>query len=136
MNPDVPARIKLTNSDAIAPPGGHYSHVCSAAGMAFISGMLPISHDGTPLTNAPFETQARQVLGNLQACLEGMGLTPDDLVQVRVYITDMATWPEFNRVYAQWLGSHRPARAVAGVAELHYGLAVEVEAVAITDGAS
>ena len=43
----------------------------------------------------------------------------------------MADWPRFNRIYADWIGEHRPARAVAGVAELHFGLAVEVEATAI-----
>ncbi|MDH0867551.1 RidA family protein [Mitsuaria sp. GD03876] len=123
--------IELADSEALSPPAGHCSHVSVAAGLAFISGMLPIDREGTPLKDASFETQTRQVLANLEAALDRVGLTPRDLLQVRVYITDIAQWPAFNRLYAEWIGSHRPARAVAGVAELHYGLAVEVEAVAL-----
>ncbi|ECE6505458.1 RidA family protein, partial [Salmonella enterica subsp. salamae] len=40
-------------------------------------------------------------------------------------------WPVFNKVYAEWIGEFRPSRAVAGVSELHYGAAVEVEAIAL-----
>lgn len=123
-------RISLVNSETISPPAGHYSHVSTASGLAFISGMLPITPDGKPLGDASFEQQTLQVLANVEDCLERAGLTKDDLVQVRVYVTDILKWPEFNRLYAEWIGSHRPARAVAGVSELHFGLAVEVEAVA------
>jgi len=132
MNTHATTRITLANSESIAPPAGHYSHVCSAGGMSFISGMLPIAKDGTPMSGAPFDLQASQVLSNLQACLDQVGLTKEDLVQVRVYVTDITKWPEFNRLYADWIGTHRPARAVAGVAELHFGLVVEVEAVALS----
>jgi 2-iminobutanoate/2-iminopropanoate deaminase len=127
-------RISLVNSDTISPPAGHYSHVSTAAGLAFISGMLPITPDGEPLKDASFEQQTLRVLANVEDCLERAGLTRDDLVQVRVYVTDILKWPEFNRLYAEWIGSHRPARAVAGVSELHFGLAVEVEAVARIPG--
>jgi len=34
-------------------------------------------------------------------------------------------------IYADWIGDHRPARAVAGVATLHFGLLIEVEALAL-----
>ena len=34
----------------------------TAAGLAFVAGQLPITPDGTKLTGAPFELQARQVL--------------------------------------------------------------------------
>jgi 2-iminobutanoate/2-iminopropanoate deaminase len=123
--------ISCSNSSTITPPGGHYSHVCVAAGQAFISGQLPIQPDGTALTGRSFEDQTAQVLANLEACLACAGVSKDNLVQVRVYITDMNNWPLFNESYAKWLGDHRPARAVAGVSELHFGLDVEVEAIAL-----
>ncbi len=127
MRPD----ISLANSESLSPPAGHYSHISVAAGLAFISGMLPITADGRPLERAPFERQAQQVLSNIDSCLRSVGLARNDLVQVRVYVTDISNWPTFNQLYAEWIGPHRPARAVAGVAQLHYGLAIEVEAVAL-----
>jgi len=115
---------------SLVAPRGHYSHVAIAHGLAFVSGQLPLDEHGQPLSQAPFADQALQTLENLNACLGANGLTRADLVQVRVYVTDIADWPEFDAVYARWLGEHRPARAVVGVKELHHGVAVEVEAVA------
>ena len=52
-------------------------------------------------------------------------------MQVRVYVTDIASWPAFNAIYAHWIGDARPARAVVPVPELHYGFMIEIEAVAL-----
>ena len=121
---------KSVNPDANAKPGGHYSHGTVANGFVFVSGQLPIARDGRKLTGATFAEQARQVLANVQAVLEAAGSSIDRLVQVRVYVDDVANWPEFNAIYAQWAGDSRPSRAVVPVGALHYGLKIEVEAVA------
>ncbi|SPJ32223.1 RidA family protein [Kushneria phyllosphaerae] len=123
--------LRCENSSEISRPGGHYSHVCMGAGQVFISGQLPIRSDGSQLNDASFEDQARQVLANVDACLACAGVERKNLMQVRIYVTDINNWPAFNALYAEWLGAHRPARAVAGVAQLHFGFAVEVEAVAL-----
>lgn len=115
----------------LAAPGGHYSHAVRAGGFVFVAGQLPIRPDGTRLTGAPFDDQARQVLANVRAALEAAGSSVPRLVQVRVYVTDIAHWPAFNALYAPWAGEHRPARAVVPVPELHHGLLIEVEAVAL-----
>lgn len=123
--------ISCTNVGDSTPPAGHYSHVCIANGLAFVSGQLPIDKNGKALSESSFETQAEQVLRNVDACLNEVGVTRESLVQVRVFVSDMAYWPAFNKVYADWLGNHRPARAVAQSSSLHYGAAVEVEAIAL-----
>jgi enamine deaminase RidA (YjgF/YER057c/UK114 family) len=79
-----------------------------------VAGQLPIAPDGRKLSDAGFEDQARQVLANVEAALVGAGSRLDHLVQVRVYLTDIAHWPAFNTLYAAWLGPHRPARATEG----------------------
>jgi reactive intermediate/imine deaminase len=115
----------------MAPPKGHYSHAAVGAGLVFVSGQLPVAEDGTVLHAQPFEVQARQVLANVAAAVRGGGSSIERLLQVRVYITDIALWPAFNEIYAQWVGSARPARAVVPVPQLHYGCSLEVEAVAL-----
>ncbi|HKC34177.1 MAG TPA: RidA family protein [Xanthobacteraceae bacterium] len=125
------ADIGQINPTAMAPPGGHYSHAVTAGGMVFVSGQLPIAPDGTKLNDAPFEAQARQVLDNVALALAAAGSAVDRLVQVRVYVTDIQSWPAFNTLYAAWAGSARPARAVVPVPMLHYGFKIEVEAVAL-----
>lgn len=115
----------------LAAPRGHYSHAVAGAGLVFVSGQLPVSADGQLLADAPFEAQARQVLHNVDAALRSAGSSVDKLLQVRVYVTDIALWPAFNAIYAQWCGKARPARAVVPVPQLHYGFLIEVEATAL-----
>ena len=124
-NPVCPPAAELT------PPGGHYSHGTVANGLVFVSGQLPIAADGTRLVGAPFDQQARQALANVEAVLRAAGSSIARLVQVRVYLADIAQWPEFNALYATWAGDARPARAVVPTGPLHFGLLVEVEAIAL-----
>jgi reactive intermediate/imine deaminase len=123
--------MKTIQPQALPAPGGHYSHAVVANGFVFVSGQLPITADGRKLVDAPFERQAQQVLANVQAALEAAGSSVAQLVQVRVYVDDIAHWPAFNAVYAAWAGAARPARAVVPTGLLHFGLKVEVEAVAL-----
>lgn len=115
----------------LAAPRGHYSHAVSAGGLVFVSGQLPVTPDGQLLADAPFEVQARQTLDNVGAALRSAGSSVGNLVQVRVYVTDIELWPAFNAIYAQWCGAARPARAVVPVPKLHYGFLIEVEATAL-----
>ncbi|VTU24087.1 Putative reactive intermediate deaminase TdcF [Variovorax sp. SRS16] len=116
---------------SLAEPGGHYSHACTGGGWVFISGQLPIAPDGTRRVDASFEDQAVQVLANVREALLAAGSGVDRLVQVRVYVDDIANWPAFDRLYRQWAGSSRPARAVIPTGSLHFGLKVEMEATAL-----
>lgn len=115
----------------LAAPRGHYSHAVSAGGLVFVSGQLPVTPDGQLLADAPFEVQARQTLANVGAALRSAGSSVGNLVQVRVYVTDIELWPAFNAIYAQWCGAARPARAVVPVPKLHYGFLIEIEATAL-----
>ncbi len=124
---------RLFNPATSPNPAGHYSHAAVGSGLVFIAGQLPIAPDGRRLTGEPFDTQARQVLANVKAALEAAGSAVPQLLQVRVYLTDIAHWSAFNAVYADWAGTHRPARAVVPVPTLHHDLLLEVEAVALAD---
>lgn len=130
MQPIEPV-IKQINADGLMPPRGKYSHIVIAHGTAYISGQLPVDSQGKPVTSESFEVQARQTLNNLDACLASAGLQRTDLVQVRVYLTDMGNWKEFDEIYGEWIGSHRPARAVAGVSALNHSAGLEMEATAV-----
>ena len=101
-----------------------------ANGLVFVSGLLPITPSGEKLVNKPFAEQATAVFLNLREILTAAGTDTDHLVSVRVYITDIANWAEFNRLYALFCGEHRPARAVVPVPVLHFGLLLELEATA------
>jgi enamine deaminase RidA (YjgF/YER057c/UK114 family) len=69
-------------------------------------------------------------MDNLTAALPSANSTVDRLIQVRVYVTDINDWPVFDKIYSEWIGAVRPARAVVPVPALHYGFRIEIEAVA------
>jgi 2-iminobutanoate/2-iminopropanoate deaminase len=121
--------VNFIFTDKVPAPGGHYSQAVQAGGFTFVSGMLPgpgVAVDGP-------ENFARQVRATLQHCervLEEAGCTLTDVVQCTAYIVDVNNWPEFNRLYAEHFGTHKPARAVVPVPELHHGFLVELQMIA------
>lgn len=122
--------MKTISTDTASSPAGHYSQAIIHQGSLYISGQLPVSPDGTHNLEASFAEQAHIALNNLLAILKAAGSEPCDLVKVTVYVAGVKHWPAFDKVYAELLGSHRPARAVVPVPELHHGYLVEIEAVA------
>ncbi|KPB50424.1 RidA family protein [Pseudomonas tremae] len=122
--------IELIGTTSAAAPGGHYAQAVLHEGTLHVSGQLPVRADGSHSVDEPFEIQAALALDNLIAILRAAGCGPDDLLKVTVYVAGIRHWPAFDRIYAGYLGEHRPARAVVPVPELHHGYLIEIEAVA------
>ncbi|SDX44855.1 reactive intermediate/imine deaminase [Pseudomonas syringae] len=122
--------IELIRTPSAAAPGGHYSQAVLYQGVLHVSGQLPVRADGSHSVAEPFEIQAAIALDNLLAILGAAGCNTGDLLKVTVYVAGIQHWPAFDRIYAGYLGEHRPARAVVPVPELHHGYLIEIEALA------
>lgn len=123
--------IQPINCGAAPPPGGHYSQAIVHGNYVYLSGQLPVQLDGSLGIDLDFESQVRLVMRNADAVLESAGSGLNSIVNFTAYIVGVENWPEFNRVYADIMGDWRPARTVVPVPELHYGLAVEINAIAV-----
>jgi reactive intermediate/imine deaminase len=126
--------MKTISTDAAPLARGHYSQAVVHGGMVYVAGQLPIVPRDPERRLAGFDEQARQVIDNVAAILEAAGSSLGHVVRATVYIADVAHWPAFNRIYAERLGDHRPARTVVPVAQLHYGYLVEMDAIAAVRG--
>lgn len=122
--------MKSIHTSDAPRPAGHYSQAVEHGGLVYVSGQLPIGPDGTPFADASVEEQTRTVLANVGAILEAAGSGLDRVLQMTIYVSDGGHWPAVNEAYAEVLGEHRPARAVIPVANLHHGVALEVQAIA------
>jgi len=111
-------------------PAGHYAQAVVHGGLVFVAGQLPNDVANPGRTPGDAEEQTQLALRNVEAILEAAGSGLDRLLSVTVYVADIGLWPRVNAAYARVLGSHRPARAVVPVKELHHGYLVEVQAVA------
>ena len=116
--------MKLIQSPHIPAPAGHYSHAVESGGLIFVSGVLP----GQPAEGETdsFERQVRASFRHCANILKATNNTLNDVVQCTAYIVGVSNWPEFNAIYADIFGDHKPARAVVPVPELHYEFKVEI----------
>ena len=126
--------MKPVTTDSAPLARGHYSQAIVHGGLVYVAGQLPMDPREPEKRLQDFESQARQVIRNVLAIVEAAGSSPDRILRTTVYIADVAHWPAFNSVYAQLLGSHKPARTVVPVAQLHYGYLVEMDAIAALRG--
>ena len=108
--------------------GGHYSPGMICNGTLYVSGQLSIDPQ-TGKAPEGFHAQAAQALRNLDTVLSAAGAERSDVVMCRVYLPDVAYWPELNEEYAFFFGDHKPARVVVPTNNLYGGCLVEVEAV-------
>ncbi len=119
---------------AVNTPGaatvGPYSQAVEAAGLLYLSGQTPIDPATGKLAAGTIGAQTRQCFENLFAVLDAAGLTPDDVVKVQVYLTDMADFEAMNAVYATQFATPYPARTTIGCASLPLNARIEIGLIA------
>ena len=123
----------VTPSNVFAGTNRFASAGVDAGNYLYVSGQGPRRADGTVPTG--FSAQFRQALDNLKAVVQSAGLTLDNVVYVQVYLTDMGSYTEMNRLFGDYFAKNPPARAVLGVAALpDPSVAVNAIAVRNLDG--
>ena len=68
----------------------------------------------------------------MEAILVAAGSGLDHELHKTIYISDIELCGVVNTAYARVMGSHKPARAVVPVKDLHYGYQIEIQAIAAT----
>lgn len=116
---------------ASAPrPVGPYSIATEANGFVYISGQVGVDPAAGTVVEGGVEAEARQIVANLSAILDELGLTPADVVKTTVFITDMGNFGDVNAIYATLFDGANPARSTVEVAGLPLGVNVEIEVIA------
>ncbi|MFC3816100.1 RidA family protein [Lysobacter sp. GCM10012299] len=136
-------------SDAIragaAPrPVGSYPHARRVGDLLFLSGIGPRDpasnaivgnvHDAAGhLISYDIDAQTRAVFANVHTVLEASGARWEDLVDVTVYLTDMAhDFKAYNAVWAEYFPDidTAPCRTTLGITALPTPIAIELKCVA------
>ena len=125
-------------------PVGRYPHARRAGGLLFLSGIGPRDpatdavpgnvHDADGRVVAhDIAAQTRAVLANVRAVLDASGARWEDLVDVTVYLTDMAgDFAGYNAVWAEYFPdpATAPCRTTLGITALPTPIAIELKCVA------
>ena len=124
--------MNFISTDAAPAAGGHYSQAVVHNGFIFVAGQLAFVPGQKEHRPGSIVEQTEQTLRNIKAILEAAGSSLEKVVQMTIYVSDMAMWGDVNATYARIMGTHKPARANVPVKELHYGYGNEIQAVATT----
>ncbi len=124
------------NPPDLAPPRGFSHGVLAPPARQFlaIAGQIAWNSAGR-LVSGDFAEQFAQTLRNVAAVLQQAGGGPQDLLSLRIYVTDkqqyLARKKDVGAAYRQVLGRHYPAMALVQVAGLlEDGALVEIEGLA------
>jgi 2-iminobutanoate/2-iminopropanoate deaminase len=118
-------------TESAPKPIGPYSQALIASGLVFTAGQIPLDPVTGAVDGADIATQTRRALANVGAILAQAGSSAQKVVKTTVYLKDMNDFAGMNAVYADFFGSHAPARSTVEVARLPKDVKVEIDAIAI-----
>ncbi len=113
---------RFVNPEGMAPARGFSHAVVPADGRTvYLAGQVAMDSAGAVVGDT-FAEQFEVALANVLAALAGAGGSPEDLVSLVMYATDVAAYraslPEVGAAYRKLVGRHYPAMALVGVTEL------------------
>ena len=113
-------------------PVAPFSHAVETDGFVFVTGQMPDTPQAPGVLPEGIEAQTRNAMANLTTVLAGVGLTLEDVVMARVYLTRFKQdYEAMNRVYRTFFPEGRlPARTCVGVNGLAYDALIEIDLVA------
>lgn len=98
-----------------------------AGGLVFLAGLTAVEKRGGSVTE-----QAREILARIDGQLALSGIDKTRLVSAQVWLTDIATFDEFNKVWDSWVAdAGKPVRACVEAALADPQLNVEVMVTAL-----
>lgn len=121
--------VQVINAANAPAAIGPYSHAVKVGDLVFLSGQLPLVPETMVLVEGGIRPQVQQVLANIAAVLAELGVAKTSVVKTTVFLQNMADFPDFNEVYAEFFGEHKPARSTVEVARLPKDALVEIEVV-------
>jgi reactive intermediate/imine deaminase len=95
----------------------------------WLSRQIPLDPHTQKLVKGDVAAQIKQVFENLKAVVTAAGTTFDNVVKVKVYLTDVANSGLVNKIMAEYFREPYPARGAVGVVSLAAGAQVEVECI-------
>ncbi len=109
---------------------GPYSTATEAAGLVFVSGMVPLDPQTGERVSGGIVEETHQAMKNLGAVLKDVGLTYDDIAKTTIFLADMDDFASVNAVYAEYVGDAKPARTTVEAGGLPKGFLVEIDCIA------
>lgn len=112
----------------------NYSHgmlVHDASRWLHLSGQVGVGPDGT--LSLAFEDQCRQAFQNIAACLRDASMGFDDVIMLRIYLTDRSDLANLRQVRSEFFGDRQLSSTlifVSGLVDPSWKVELEIVAAA------
>jgi 2-iminobutanoate/2-iminopropanoate deaminase len=123
---------KIIHTDKAPQAIGPYSQAVRTEKMVYTAGQIGLDPATMEIVSGGIEAETRQVLTNLKQVLEAANSGLNYVVKTTVFLREMADFPKMNAVYGEFFSENPPARSTVAVSAFPMGVAVEIEAVALT----
>ncbi len=120
------------HTEAAPQAVGRYPHARRVGNLLFLSGIGPRNAIDNTIPD-DIVGQCHSVFANVKAVLEASGAHWQDLVDVTVYLTDMARdFQAYNAVWAEYFpdAATAPCRTTLGITALPTPIAIELKCLA------
>jgi reactive intermediate/imine deaminase len=124
-------KTAIVTTDAPTPVAA-YSQAVRKGNILQVAGQGPADPETNQFAGTTVAAQTRQVMRNIEAILRAAGAGFDDVVMMRVYLTDASHFTEMNDVYSSFVKAPYPARTTVFVG-LAPGMLVEIDALAVLE---
>ncbi len=118
-------KVHLSSEQTGAPLSGAYE----VNGLVFVSGQIHADKEWN-LQGETIEEKFEVVISNVKRVLTEADLTLADIVNIKLYLTDLSELPELNKVYGNYFQHPMPTRTAMGVAALPLGASLEIDVIA------
>ena len=135
--------MSIVHTSAAPAPVGAYPHARHVGNLLFLSGVGPRHADSNDIPGNVYDVdgallsydiaaQCHTVFANVRTILEASGARWEDLVDVTVFLTDMAKdFAIYNRLYAEYFTVAQPCRTTLGITALPTPIAIELKCIAL-----
>jgi len=118
------------HTESAPKPIAKFSQGVRKGNVLQVAGQVAFDAETGKIVGDTVAEQTAQTLRNVASVLEAAGASFDDVVMLRVYLTDTAHFGEMNDAYGEFMTEPYSARTTVYVG-LPAGLLVEIDALAV-----
>ena len=133
---------EIVHAERAPKPVGAYPHARRVGNLLFLSGVGPRNPVNNEIPGNIYDAagkliaydialQCHTVFANVRTILKASGARWEDLVDVTVFLTDMARdFATYNKIYAEYFAATQPCRTTLGISALPTPIAIELKCIA------
>lgn len=118
-------RLNISSDSKWEPIVG-YSRAVRVGDFVFVAGTTANTPD------ADAYTQTKEILQRIETALGQAGASLKDVVQTRMFVSDISQWEAYGRAHAEFFGAIRPVATMVEVRQMiDPRFLIEIEATAV-----